>query len=113
MRLTLLLCLFLSTAQIPKNDPTGTWEAESGSRFSMKLSGSDLKVKIVPESNARFLDYDLDLKVQEEKNTYKGTGYFVAKMKTGKECRFETEWQIVVVTLNRIIGVVKIGRAHV
>jgi len=70
----------------------------------MKLSGSDLKVKAVPESNPRYLEYELDLKNQEEINTYKGDGHLVAKMQTGKECRFDIEWQMVVVQRDRIVG---------
>ena len=95
--------------QIPKNDPNGVWQAETGSkvgsRFTMKLNGSDLDVTIVPKSNPRYIDYHVALKVQEEDpNTYKGTGYFVAKMETGKECKFETDWQLTVVQSAKILG---------
>lgn len=89
---------------IPKNNPNGIWEASTGSRFELRLTGSNLNVKIVPGSNARFKEYELDLKNQEEPNTYKGTGHFVAKLANSKECRFDTEWHIVVITDEKIIG---------
>ena len=44
------------------------------------------------------------IKFIHEVNTYKGTGSFVAKMESGKECKFETEWHFVVVSPERIIG---------
>jgi hypothetical protein len=60
---------------------------------------------MVEGSNPRFLKYEVNLKNQQEDvNSYKGTGYFVAKMQNGKECKFETEWQLVVVAPNRILG---------
>jgi hypothetical protein len=106
MMTAVLLSLLLITTQnpIPKNNPNGVWEAETGSKFELKLSGSDLKVAIVPGSNPRYLQYELDLKNQDDPNMYKGAGYFVAKMSSGKECKFETEWQIVVVAPDRILG---------
>lgn len=109
MKYGLLLGLFLLTtplaAQVPKNDPNGIWEAETGSKFNLRLSGADLRVEIVEGSNPRFLKYEVNLKNQQEDvNSYKGTGYFVAKMQNGKECKFETEWQLVVVAPSRIIG---------
>jgi hypothetical protein len=76
-----------------------------GSKFSLKLTGSELEVTIVPNSNPRYLDYRVTLKLQDEDvNTYKGVGYFVARMETGKECKFETEWQLTVVQAGRILG---------
>jgi hypothetical protein len=108
----LLLAVLMSAwvvAQIPKNDPTGVWQAESGSKlgskYSMKLSGADLEVSLVPKSNPKYVDYRVNLKLQEEDiNTYKGTGFFVAKMETGKECKFETEWQLTVIQAGKILG---------
>jgi hypothetical protein len=94
---TALFVLTLLTAQIPKNNPNGVWEAETGSKFDLQLAGSELHVQIVQGSNPRFLNYELTLKNQEEVNTYKGAGHFVAKLQNGKECKFDTEWQIVVV----------------
>lgn len=35
---------------------------------------------------------------------YKGKGYFVAKLQNGKECKFDTEWEFVIVTPDRILG---------
>jgi hypothetical protein len=107
--LLLVMVAALVLAQIPKNDPTGFWQAESGSKlgskYSMKLTGSDLEVSLVPNSNPKYVDYHVNLKLQEEDvNTYKGTGFFIAKMETGKECKFETEWQLTVVQAGKILG---------
>ena len=107
--LLLVMLAGLLLAQIPKNDPTGVWQAESGSKlgskYTIKLTGSDLEVALVPNSNPKYVDYRVNLKLQEEEiNTYKGTGFFVAKMETGKECKFETEWQLTVVQAGKIFG---------
>jgi hypothetical protein len=91
--------------QIPKYSPNGIWESGSGSQYELRLDGSDLHVRLVPGSNPRFLQYEVDAKNQEEVNTYKGTGFFVAKMKSGKECKLTTEWQLVVVSPERILGI--------
>ena len=109
MNLALVALLLLSQfavnpKDIPKNNPNGTWEAPTGTQFELRLTGSNLKVQIVPGSNPRFKEYDLDLKNLEEPNTYKGTGHFVAKLANSKECRFDTEWHIVVVTDEKILG---------
>jgi hypothetical protein len=99
-----IIVLSLLVAQIPKNDPNGVWEAETGSKFNLRLTGSDLNVQIVDGSNPRYLKYEVKLKNQEEVNSYKGSGYFLAKLQNGKECKFDTEWQLVVVAPNRILG---------
>lgn len=111
MNVKVLLGLFLLMAQVPKNDPTGVWQAETGSKYSMKLTGSDVKVTIVPNSNPRYLEYQVTLSLEKDEtgnvvdvNTYKGTGFFVAKMQTGKECKVETEWRFTVVQASRIFG---------
>src|SRR3989454_1239916 len=100
------LVLTLLLGQIPKYNPNGIWESESGSQYELLLNGSDLHVKMVPGSNPKFLQYEVDMKNQEEINSYKGTGFFVAKMEGGKECKLPTEWQFVVVSNDRIIGAV-------
>ena len=105
MKSAIVLGMLLFTAQIPKNNPNGIWESESGSRFNLSLNGMDLHVQIVEGSNPRYLKYEVDLKNQQEVNTYVGNGYFVAKLQNGKECKFETEWQLVVVTNEQIVGV--------
>jgi hypothetical protein len=104
MKLLILALTFLSAQVMPKNNPNGIWEAESGSQYQFVLMGSDLHVKLVAGSNPRFVQYEVDLKNQEEINTYKGTGFFVAKMSNGKECKVPTEWNLVVVSNDRIIG---------
>ena len=104
MLLTLLAALLLVPQQIPKNNPNGVWEASSGSQYELRLNGSNLQVKIVPGSNPKFLEYELNMKSEEEVNTYSGTGFFVAKMEGGKECKLPTEWRFIVVSSDRIIG---------
>ena len=106
MKLNFLLAVLLMLAQVPKNDPTGVWQADSGSKYKMKLTGSDLKVTIVPNSNPKYLQYEVNLTLQKDIdiNTYKGTGFLVAKMETGKECKVDTEWQVTVVQPSRIFG---------
>ena len=106
------LALTLLLAQIPKYNPTGVWEADTGSQFELRLDGSDVHVKIVPGSNPKFLEYELETKSQEEANSYKGSGFFVAKMEGGKECKLPTEWQFVVVSPDRIIGAATLVMAN-
>jgi hypothetical protein len=100
----LLLALTLLWTQIHKHDPAGIWEASTGSRYQIVQNGPDVEVKLVPGSNPKFLHYEVALKNQEEVNTYKGTGTFVAKMEGGKECKFDTEWLFIVVAPDRILG---------
>ena len=100
-----MLVLSLLSAQVPKNNPNGVWEAETGSQFQMRLNGKDLHVNIVPGSNPKFIQYEVDLKNEDEINTYSGKGFFVAKMEGGKECKFPTEWRFVIVSPERILGI--------
>jgi hypothetical protein len=102
--LLLSIALLLAQNQAPKNDPNGTWEAETGTKYEIQLSGADLRVQLVEGSNPSFVKYEVNLKNAGEVNTYKGSGYFVAKMKNGKECRFDTDWQIIVVQKETIAG---------
>ncbi len=107
MNAGLIIGIFLlmqAPPPMPRNDPNGTWQSESGTQYTLKLAGKDLKVQLVEGSNPRYLKYEVDLKNQEEINTYKGAGYFVTKFANGKECKFETEWQFIVVTSDRILG---------
>jgi hypothetical protein len=107
MQFSLLFAMFLAAIQIPPYDPNGVWQAETGSKFNLQLSGKDLKVNLVDGSNPRYLKYEVNLKnVSDEMNTYEGTGYFVAKLQNGKECEFETNWKMIVVSPERILGVV-------
>ena|SRR5262245_4395385 len=103
--LLLSIALLLAQSQTPpKNDPNGTWEAETGTKYQIQVSGEDLRIQLVEGSNPSFVKYEVNLKNAGEVNTYKGSGFFLAKMKNGKECKFETEWQIVVVQKETIIG---------
>jgi len=69
------------------------------------LNGKDLHVNIVPGSNPKFIQYEVDLKNEDEINTYSGNGFFVAKMDGGKECKFPTEWRFIIVSPDRILGI--------
>ena len=104
--LSALLFLMPQTApSIPKNDPNGVWQSESGSAYKFQLNGSDLKVQIVDGSNPKYIKYEVNLKVDpKETNTYRGTGSYVAKMNGGKECKFDTDWEILVVSTEQIFG---------
>ena len=82
---------------MPRNNPNGVWVVESGPKFQFQLSGKDLKIHLVDAAKSKYVKYELTLKNQEEINTYKGSGYFVAKLSNGKECRFDTEWNVVVI----------------
>jgi hypothetical protein len=105
MKLLLFLMLLLPPqVPNPKNDPTGVWLAGTGSQYQIQLSGSSMHIKIVPGSNPKFLQYEMELMNEKEVNTYWGKGFFVAKMETGKECRLTTDWRVVVVSPDRIIG---------
>src|ERR1041385_5008604 len=100
----LLFALLLQAVAIPKNNPNGTWQSVSGTQFILRLNGPDLTVRLVPGSNPRYVQYEVNLKNDEkEVNTYSGKGFFVAK-RENKECRFETEWSFIVVSDERIIG---------
>ena len=108
MKLVLVALMLLFPQQVPnpKNDPTGVWQATTGSEFQIQLSGSDMHVSMVPGTNPKFLQYEMELKNEKEVNTYYGKGFFIAKMETGKECKLTTDWRVVVVSPERIIGTV-------
>src|SRR5215471_21778488 len=98
MKSVLLILLALSVQQRPqppKNDPTGVWQSETGTKFDMKMTGNEIKVHLVEGSNPVYLKYDIDLKNAGETNTYAGKGSFVAKIKE-LECKFSTDWSITV-----------------
>ena len=101
----MVLVLPLLVAQVPKNNPNGVWQAETGSQYEIRLNGKDLRVTIVPGSNPKFLQYEVDMKNEDEINTYSGKGFFVAKMESGKECKFPTQWRFIVVSPDRIVGI--------
>jgi beta-lactamase regulating signal transducer with metallopeptidase domain len=96
-------------AQVTGLNPNGVWQAQGGSKlgsqFNLKLTQTDLDVSIVPGSNPKYVDYHVLLQPADSAmNAYKGSGYFVAKMDSGKECRFDTEWLLTIVTSDRILG---------
>ncbi len=113
LRILLILgscSLFLGQAQtlkpgiVPKNDPNGTWESPSGTKYNLRLSGEKLVVSLAG-ANPPFLQYEMTLaQDKDDVNRYTGTGFFRATLKSGKECRFETNWDIVVITLSSIVG---------
>ena len=97
--------LFAQQQPVPKNNPNGIWkQSYTDSQWEIRQNGSELQVKMVPGSNPKYPQYEVNMKNEQEVNTYSGTGFFVAKMNSGKECRFTTEWRFVVVTVDRIIG---------
>jgi hypothetical protein len=93
---------------MPKNNPNGIWESTSGTQYQLQLDGTDLKVQLVPGSNAQFVAYEVTLKNSaDETNTYVGRGSFTRKDTINgevKECKYDTVWQIVVVQSNHIVG---------
>ena len=102
--LILTALLLIPPQQIPKNDPNGIWSASTGTEYEIRLVGADLQVRIIPGSNPTYLEYTVELMGTEEPNTYNGTGRFKARLQNGRECEFETEWQVIVVASDRIIG---------
>ncbi len=104
MKLTILSLLLFAALQMPKNDPTGTWQSASGTGYELHLKGSDLSVTLVPGTSKTYLKYEVNLKNAQEANTYVGKGYFVAKLENQKECRYETDWQLIVVSPTQIVG---------
>ncbi len=102
---TIVLLLPLLIAQVPKHNPNGVWESGTGTQYEIRLNGKDLRVNIVPGSNPKFVQYEVEMKNEDEINTYSGKGFFVAKMDGGKECKFPTEWRFIVVSPDRILGI--------
>ena len=100
----ILLAMFVQQRpQPPKNDPTGIWQSDTGTKFDMKMTGNEIKVHLVEGSNPVYLKYDIDLKNAGETNTYEGKGSFVAKIKE-QECKFPTDWSITIVQPELIAG---------
>lgn len=106
MKTAILSFVLMFSGQIPKNDPNGVWEqAGTGTVFRLQMSGSELKVQLVEGSNPTYLKYDVNLMLQkEDPNMYKGAGSFLAKRKNGLECKYNTEWTILVVSPDQIYG---------
>ena len=105
IKIVLASFLFLFHQSPQRIDPNGIWESSTGTRFELKLSGSNLSVTLVPLSNPQFVEYKLALKNTENVNTYEGEGYFVVKVSETKECRFDTEWHLVVTSTDSLSGV--------
>jgi len=57
-----ILALALLLAQIPKYNPNGVWQADSGSQYDIRLTGSNIHVQMVAGSNPKFLRYEVDMK---------------------------------------------------
>jgi hypothetical protein len=104
MHALVLTALLLIPQQIPKNDPNGLWLATTGTEYEISLVGTDLQVQIVPGSSSTYLEYTVELMGTEEPNTYNGMGHIKARLQNGRECEFETTWQVIVVTPDRILG---------
>jgi hypothetical protein len=104
MHILFLTALLLVPQQMPKNDPNGIWMATTGTEYEIRLVGADLQVRIVPGSNPIYLEYTVELLGTDEPNTYNGTGQLKARLQNGRECEFETTWQVIVVAPDRILG---------
>jgi hypothetical protein len=113
--LVLLAFCGLLTGQVPKGslvpmfNPNGVWESISGTKYNLRLSGDDLLVKLEGKQDT-YVQYEMKLKhlkaedTAGDPNRYEGTGFFVAKLKSGKECRFETKWEIAMIGEKAIVG---------
>jgi hypothetical protein len=99
----ILLLLFAIFPQMPKNDPNGIWEVQ-GLKFEFKLSGANLHVHLVSGADPTLLSYEVDLKNQEEINTYSGKGSLVAKVAENKQCTFDVEWSLIVANQTHIVA---------
>ena len=94
---------------IPQFSPNGIWESPAGTKYNLRLTGENLQVKL-EGTNATFLQYEVTLKHLKaddtlgDPNRYEGKGFFRAKLKSGKECRFETTWEIAVISEKEIVG---------
>jgi hypothetical protein len=104
----LLVSCGVVLGQVPgqtKNNPNGTWESASGTRYNLRLTGQNLEVHLVDGSNPTYLEFEMTLtQHKDDNNRYEGKGFFRAKLKSGKECRFDTEWEIVVIGEKNIVG---------
>jgi len=103
--LLFLAChLVLGQTKLPANNPNGVWQAQTGTKFRLQLTGQNLTVKL-EGSNPTYLQYEVTLeRTNNDDNWYKGKGFFRAKLKSGKECRFDTEWEITVIQTDTIVG---------
>jgi|SRR5579883_900732 len=105
--MTKIILAVLLLASLPQksaqNDPNGTWQTDSGTKFELRLTGSDLKVQLVEGSTPLYVKYEVDLKNVGDPNRYEGKGYFVANLQE-KQCRFDTNWRVIVVQPGIIAG---------
>lgn len=105
MKFAIIALLTLLTPAQRANDPNGIWEGD-GTRFEFRMAGSELHVRLVPESNPLLMSYEVVLKNQGEVNTYAGKGFFVAKVKEDKECRFDVEWEVIVANETHMVATI-------
>jgi hypothetical protein len=105
----LLLAQIAKNRSAPTYPPGGIWESPSGVRYNIRLSGDELLIQLAG-THPTFLQYEVKLKHNKDAadagdpNRYEGTGFFRAKLKSGKECRFDTKWEIAVVAPKTILG---------
>ena len=103
MMKALLLLLSLGFTQQTFN-PSGLWEVvDKDTQYRLTRTGTGIHVSLGAD-RAQFVEYEVDLS-WTELNSYQGSGYFVARLGDGRECRFETQWRLVVANARRIVGV--------
>ena len=105
MKFAIIVLLTLLTPAQRKNDPNGIWEGD-GTQFELRMVGTELHVRLIPESNPLLVSYQLVLTNQGEVNTYAGKGFFVARVKEDKECRFDVEWELIVANETHIVATI-------
>ena len=103
----LLLLLFATATPAQEGlDPTGTWKVtETETRFRMETVEDGIAVHLGAEHDV-YTEYEVLLEPTSQANGYQGEGFFIAKLSGGRECRFETEWQVFVTSQERIVGVI-------
>src|SRR2546422_11074540 len=52
------------------NDPSGIWQADSGSQYEIRFTGSTAQVKLVPGSNPKYRLDEVALQNQDDAKTY-------------------------------------------
>ena len=102
MMKALLLLLSLGFTQQTFN-PSGLWEVvDKDTHYRLVRTDTGIHVSLGAD-HAQFVEYEVDLS-WTELNSYEGSGYFVALLGDGRECRFDTEWRIVLADPQRILG---------
>ncbi len=106
MNVILLLLFAAATPAQEGLDPTGTWKVtETETRFRMETVEDGIAVHLGAEHDV-YAEYEVLLEPTSQANGYQGEGFFIARLSGGRECRFETQWQVFVTSQERIVGVI-------